>query len=117
DGGADRKGAVRARAKRAAVRPAATGIRGHRLRAQALGRRDALDAGADPARAAPAGNRRGGQAELERTRDLPLGAPWYWGQAVLLLQVPHHARARRTAAGKPGTAQREVRGAIQDQTR
>ena len=59
------------------------GIRGHRLRAQADVRPRPLDRRTDPARADPARDRRGDQAELARAGDLPLGPAGNRRQAVL----------------------------------
>ena len=46
--------------------------------------------------------------------DLPLDPAGHGRQAVLLLQVPHHARARRSDPGRPRVAQRADRRPVQD---
>ena len=68
DGDPDRPSRVRPGPDGPAVHAAPAGLRGHRLRAQADLRPRALDARADPALADPAGDRRGGQAELRGAR-------------------------------------------------
>ena len=72
---------------------------------------------AGPALAGVAGDRDGDQAELARSGDLPLGPARDGRQAVLLLQVPHDARARRADPGRARAAQRAVGRAVQDPRR
>ena len=95
---------------RAAVHAAPAGVRGHRLRAQADVRPGALDRRAlillSPILLAIA---IAVKLSSRGPVDLPLGAPRDGRQAVLLLQVPDDARARRPDPGRPRAAQRAVR--------
>ncbi len=98
---------VRPRAVGAAVRAAPAGVRGLRLRAQALVRPRRRVA--HPARPEPAAARRRARraAHLARPGPLPLDAPRHRRRAVRVLQVPHDVRATPTSARR--TSSRSTR--------
>ena len=91
---------VRARPVGAAVRAQAAGLRGLRLRAEALVRPRRLAPHHAPAQPAAGGQRAGDQAHLARPGHLPLDAPGDRRHAVRVPEVPHDVPRRARPAGR-----------------